>query len=65
MNAQEINLAEWIIGTLGTDARTAAVIACSYTPDELEDIEYIKNELLSWRNGRNMLMDHGILKFKY
>lgn len=46
MNAQQVQITDWIIGTFGTDVQTAAIVACSYTPEELEDMEYIKNELI-------------------
>lgn len=64
MNATEIQLADWIIGTFGTDARTAAIVACSYTPEELEDMEYIKNELVSWKHTDELLLELGIFKKK-
>lgn len=36
MNTQQVQLSDWIIGTFGTDTRTACVLACSYNSDELE-----------------------------
>lgn len=62
MNAQQVQITDWIIGTFGTDARTAAIVACSYTPEELEDMEYIKNELISWKNSDDLLVELGIFK---
>lgn len=62
MNATEIQLADWIIGTFGTDARTAAIVACSYDSDELENIESIKSELISWKHTDELLIELGILK---
>lgn len=64
MNAQELQLADWIIGSFGTDVRTAAILACSYSPDELDDMDYIKEELVSWRNTHDILLAQGIFKKK-
>lgn len=64
MNAQELQLTDWIIGSFGTDVRTAAILACSYSPDELDDMEYIKEELVSWRNTHDILLAQGIFKKK-
>lgn len=62
MNAQEIQLADWIIGTFGTDARTAAILACSYDSSELEDMESVKSELISWKNTDELLIELGVFK---
>lgn len=62
MNAQQVRITDWIIGTFGTDVQTAAIVACSYTPEELEDMEYIKNELISWKHTDELLVELGILK---
>lgn len=62
MNTQEIQLADWIIGTFGTDARTAAILACSYDSEELENIESIKSELISWKHTDELLVELGIFK---
>lgn len=62
MNAQEIQLADWIIGTFGTDAHTASVLACSYDSEELENIESIKSELISWKHTDELLIELGIFK---
>lgn len=64
MNAQELQLVDWIIGSFGTDARTAAILACSYSPDELDDMEYIKEDLISWQNTHDILLAQGIFKKK-
>lgn len=64
MNAQELQLVDWIIGSFGTDARTAAILACSYSPEELDDMDYIKEELVSWRNTHDILLAQGIFKKK-
>ena len=60
MNAQEIQLADWIIGTFGTDARTASILACSYDSSELDDMDSVKAELISWKNTDDMLLELGI-----
>ena len=52
MNAQQIHLADWVIGTFGTDAHTACVLACSYDSNELEDMDSLKAELISWKKYR-------------
>lgn len=63
MNTQQIQLSELIIGTLGIDSHTACVVACSYDSDEIEeDIEYIKEELVSWKNRNDILLGMGIFK---
>ena len=63
MNTQQTELTDWIIGTLGIDSHTACAVACSYDSDELEeDIEYIKKELVSWKNRNDMLLGMGIFK---
>ena len=62
MNTQQVQIADFIIGTFGTDARTAAIVACSYTPEELEDMEYIKKELMSWKNTGDLLIELNIFK---
>lgn len=62
MNAQQIQISDWIIGTFGTDARTAAIVACSYDSDELENMESIKSELISWKHSDELLVDLGIFK---
>lgn len=62
MNVQEVQLADWIIGTFGTDARTACILACSYDSEELNDMESIKNELVSWKNTDDMLIELGVFK---
>lgn len=64
MNAQELQLVDWIIGSFGTDAHTAAILACSYSPEELDDMDYIKEELVSWRNTHDVLLAQGIFKKK-
>lgn len=62
MNAQQVQITDWIIGTFGTDARTAAIVACSYDSSELEDMESIKSELISWKHTDELLVELGILK---
>lgn len=52
MNAQQVQITDWIIGTFGTDARTAAIVACSYDSSELEDMDSIKSELVLEEYGR-------------
>lgn len=60
MNAQQVQITDWIIGTFGTDVRTAAIVACSYDSSELEDMESIKNELISWKHTDELLVELGI-----
>lgn len=62
MNARELELGEWIIGTFGVDANTACILACSYDSDELENMEYIKSELTSWEKTNEMFIGLGIFK---
>lgn len=62
MNAQQVQITDWIIGTFGTDVHTAAIVACSYTPEELEDMESIKSELISWKHTDELLIELGIFK---
>lgn len=62
MNAQQVQIIDWIIGTFGTDARTAAIVACSYDSSELEDIDSIKSELMSWKNTDDLLIELGVFK---
>lgn len=62
MNAQQVQIADWIIGTFGTDTRTACIVACSYDSDELEDMESIKSELVSWKNTDSLLIELGVFK---
>lgn len=62
MNVQQVQLSDWIIGTFGTDARTACVLACSYDSSELEDMESIKSELISWKHTDELLVELGIFK---
>lgn len=62
MNVQQVQLSDWIIGTFGTDARTACVLACSYDSSELEDMESIKSELISWKHTDELLIELGIFK---
>lgn len=62
MNAQQVQLSDWIIGTFGTDTRTAYVLACSYDSSELEDMESIKSELISWKHTDELLIELGIFK---
>lgn len=62
MNAQQVQITDWIIGTFGTDARTAAIIACSYDSSELEDIDSIKSELISWKHTDDLLIELGVFK---
>ena len=61
MNAQQVQITDWIIGTFGTDARTAAIVACSYDSSELEDMDSIKSEL-SWKNTDDLLIELGVFK---
>lgn len=62
MNARELELGEWIIGKFGVDTNTACILACSYSPDELENIESIKSELSSWEKTNEMFIGLGIFK---
>jgi hypothetical protein len=62
MNVQQVQLSDWIIGTFGTDARTASIVACSYDSSELEDMESIKSELISWKHTDELLIELGIFK---
>ncbi len=62
MNIQQEYLADWIVGTFGTDISTACIIANSYTPEELEDIEYVKEELISWKKRDEIMLEMGIFK---
>ena len=62
MNAQQVQITDWIIGTFGTDARTAAIVACSYDSSELEDMDSIKSELMSWKNTDDLLIELGVFK---
>lgn len=62
MNAQQIQITDWIIGTFGTDARTASIVACSYDSSELEDMDSIKSELMSWKNTNELLIELGGFK---
>jgi hypothetical protein len=62
MNAQQIHLADWVIGTFGTDAHTACVLACSYDSNELEDMDSLKAELISWKNTDELLIELGVFK---
>lgn len=62
MNAQQVQLSDWNIGTFGTDTRTACVLACSYNSDELENMELIKSELISWKHTDELLVELGIFK---
>lgn len=62
MNARELELGEWIIGKFGVDANTACTLACSYAPDELEDMEAIKSELTSWERTNEMFIGLGVFK---
>lgn len=62
MNTQQVQLSDWIIGTFGTDARTAAIVACSYDSSELEDMESIKSEIISWKHTDELLIELGIFK---
>lgn len=62
MNARELELGEWIIGTFGVDVNTACILACSYDSDELENIEAIKSELTSWERTNEMFIGLGIFK---
>lgn len=62
MNTQQVQLSDWIIGTFGTDARTASIVACSYDSSELEDMESIKSELISWKHTDELLIELGIFK---
>ena len=62
MNAQQAQIADWIIGTFGTDTHTACIVACSYDSDELEDMESIKSELVSWKNTDSLLIELGVFK---
>lgn len=62
MNAQQVQLSDWIIGTFGTDTRTVCVLACSYDSSELEDMESIKSELISWKHTDELLIELGIFK---
>lgn len=64
MNAQQIEITNWVVGRFGTDVRTAAILACSYSPEELDDMDYIKEELISWRNTHDILLAQGIFKKK-
>lgn len=62
MNAQQVQITDWIIGTFGTDARTAAIVACSYDSSELENLDSIKIELMSWKNTEDLLIELGVFK---
>lgn len=62
MNAQQVQITDWIIGTFGTDARTAAIVACSYDSSELENLDSIKSELMSWKNTEDLLIELGGFK---
>lgn len=62
MNAQQVQITDWIIGTFGTDARTAAIVACSYDSSELENLDSIKSELMSWKNTNELLIELGFFK---
>lgn len=62
MNAQQIQITDWIIGTFGTDVQTAAIVVCSYDSSELEDIDSIKSELMSWKNTDDLLIELGVFK---
>lgn len=62
MNAQQVQITDWIIGTFGTDARTAAIVACSYDSSELENLDSIKSELMSWKNTEDLLIELGVFK---
>lgn len=62
MNAQQVQITDWIIGTFGTDARTAAIVACSYDSNELEDMDSLKAELISWKNTDELLIELGVFK---
>lgn len=62
MNAQQVQLSDWIIGTFGTDTRTACVLACSYDSSELENLDSIKTELMSWKNTNELLIELGVFK---
>ena len=62
MNVQQVQLSDWIIGTFGTDARTADIVACSYDSDELENMELIKSEIISWKHTDELLIELGIFK---
>lgn len=62
MNAQQVQLSDWIVGTFGTDTRTAAIVACSYDSSELEDMDSIKSELMSWKNTDDLLIELGVFK---
>lgn len=62
MNAQQVQLSDWIIGTFGTDTRTACVLACSYDSSELENLDSIKSELMFWKNTEDLLIELGVFK---
>lgn len=62
MNAQQVQITDWIIGTFGTDVQTASIVACSYDSSELEDIDSIKSELMSWKNTDDLLIELGVFK---
>lgn len=62
MNAQQIQITDWIIGTFGTDVQTAAIVACSYDSSELENLDSIKSELMSWKNTEELLIELGVFK---
>lgn len=62
MNAQQVQITDWIIGTFGTDVQTAAIVACSYDSSELEDMDSIKSEFMSWKNTNEILIGLGVFK---
>ena len=48
--------------TLKKEEAKKAILACSYDSSELEDIDSIKSELMSWKNTDDLLIELGVFK---